>query len=210
MKLLLFRGTPLSSSSNSSQGQDSGKSSTLSAKNGIENIGLAVFKEDRLVGKLNAQETLCHLIVTNELESCNLFIPDPENTNKTIDLFLTLNTPTKIKVYILNGTPYINVDIKVNTRISSIADLYEEISQERIEEIERSAEEYLNKQISAYLYKTSKEFGADAPGTGKYALKHFKTTSEFEDYDWLDKYSDAFFGVNSTVSIKSGFLLTGT
>lgn len=33
--------------------------SSISGENGSENIGVAVFKEDKLVGELNALETIC-------------------------------------------------------------------------------------------------------------------------------------------------------
>jgi len=211
VNLLLFYGTPLPSvNSNSSQGGDSSQSSTsLEAKNGIENIGLAVFKDGKLIGKLSAIETLCHLLVTNELDSCNISIPDPKDENKEIDLYLTVDSPTKIKVNIINGTPYTTVDINVNTRISSIDDLFEDMNQERINQIKSATENYLNTQVSNYLYKTAKEFNSDIAGTGKYTLKHFKTSSDFSDYNWKKKYENSFFKVNTTTTIKSGFLLTG-
>ena len=69
---------------------------------------------------------------------------------------------------------------------------------------------YLERNICSYLYKTSKEFHSDIAGFGKYALKKFKTNTEFEEYNWLSHYQDAFFEVNTEVTIKSGFLLTGT
>jgi len=211
VKLLQFYGTPLpSSNSNTSQGGDSGQSNAKEAKNGIENIGLAIFKEDTLVGKLNNIETMCHLIVTNELKNCNISIPDPEDENKMIDLYFTLNTPTKINVNIINGTPYVEVNVKLNSRISSIDELFEELTNEKITKIEKAAENYLNEQISSYLYKTAKEFGSDISGIGKYALTTFKTSSEFKDYNWLDKYTNCFFKVHCTANIKSAFLLSGS
>jgi len=132
--LQYFGHTVSTEEANTTQGGDSGQTSSsggesssnsLKAKNGIENIGLAVFKDERMVGKLSPTETLCHLLVTNELQSCNLSIPDPDNSNSRIDLYVTLNNPTKTNVYILNGTPYVKIDVNVNSRISSISNLSE-------------------------------------------------------------------------------------
>lgn len=199
---------------NSSGSGESGNSNPnekpISAKNGIENIGMAVFKEDKLVGTLDAEETLCHLLLTNHLKSCNLSVPDPENSNKEIDLFLSSNHSSKVNVSIINGTPHIKVKVLVNAKLSSIDNISHTMTEERLHNIEDSASNYLKNIISNYLYKTSKELNSDAPGFGKFALAEFKTVKEFEEYDWLNHYQDSFFNVEANVSIKSSFLLTET
>ena len=222
-KQLLFCGSPLSSDENSSNGgsseggssgggESSGSSSEgpLPANNGIENIGLAVFKHDRLVGKLTPTETLCHLIITDKLKNCRLSIPDPEDENKAIDMFLNSDATPKIKVDLINGTPYIRLSVKMNSRIASINQISEHITQERINKIEESASYYLQTHLLNYLYKTAKDFNSDISGTGKYALNKFKTNSDFNNYNWLDNYENSFFNVEAKVNIKSNFLLTGT
>lgn len=189
-------------------GSNSQGSEASSAKNGIQNLGVAAFKGYKLVGFLNKEETLAHLLLTNELKSCNISIPDPENNSKEIDLFLTSNHVVKIDVSIVNGLPYIKTNIHVNARISSIDDVSESMNEERLKQIESSASNYLKTLISNYLYKTAKELHSDIAGFGKYSLSSFSTMKEFEEYNWLDKYQDAFFETNSEVTIKSGFLLT--
>lgn len=217
---MLYYGTPLSSSSSSSQGSgdssgggadsSSSKKEALSADNGIENIGLAVFKSDKLVSKLNTTETLCNLIVTNKLKNCRLSIPDPDDETKAIDLYLTLESSPHIKVSILNGTPYVHIKLKMTSRISSINQISKHITDERIAKIEESLSHYLKSHMLNYLYKTSKEFHSDISGLGKFAICNFKTSSEFEKYNWLDNYENAFFEVDSSVKLKSSYLLTGS
>lgn len=199
--------TPNSSSEGTSS--DSNQSELKSAKNGIENLGVAVFKEDKLIGKLTKEETLIHLLVRDNLKSCNISIPDPDDNNKKIDLYLTRNYSPKIKVSFVNGTPYIKINIIVNGKISSISNISQEMTEKKFEKIEQSAEAYIKKLLYNYLYKTSKEFRSDIAGFGKYALNQFKTNNEFEEYNWLNHYQDAFFEVNTKVNVKSSFLLTG-
>ncbi len=203
-----------SKKSEKSQGGSSGESEqgskTKSAKNGIENIGTAVFKDDKLVGKLTSSETLAHLLLTSELKSCNISVNNPENENDKIDLLLTVNHSPKSEVYIANGIPYIKTSVTVDAKISSIDNLSQKMTEERLNKIEESASNYLKTLIYSYLYKTSKEFHSDIAGFGKYALGKFETMKEFEDYDWLNHYQYAFFEVETNVTIKSGFLLTGT
>ena len=173
-------------------------------------MGVAVFKDDKFVGSLGPEETLAHLLLRNELKNCNISVTDPEDSTKKIDLYLTSNHTARINVSIVNGTPYIKVRIIANARISSIEDITKEVSDERISKIEDASADYLKELLSNYCYKTSKEYHSDIAGFGRYALKDFKTNTEFEEYDWLSHYQDAFFEITTEVNIKSGFLLTGT
>lgn len=199
-----------SGGSGGSSGFGGQSNNTISAKNGVENLGIAVFKEDKLVGHLSSEETIAHLLLNNKLKSCNISIPDPENGDIKIDLYLTSSHITKIKVDINNDTPKVQVNVIVNAKIASIDDISQEMSEERLKQIEQSANNYLKELIYNYLNKTSKEFHSDIAGLGKYALKEFKTNYEFENYSWLDRYQYATFKANAKVKIKSGFLLTGT
>ena len=148
--------------------------------------------------------------MTNKLKSCRLSIPDPEDESKAIDSYLTLDTKPQIKVSIVNGTPYIKVKVKMNARISSINEISNYIPQEKIDKIEASASHYLKVHLLNYLYKTSKDYKSDISGTGKYAISNFKTRAEYEEYNWLDNFQNAFFDVETEVNVKSSFLITGT
>ena len=131
----------------SGSGSDSQEGEKKSAKNGIENMGIAVFKSDKLVGTLSAEETLAHLLLTNQLKSCNISIPDPDDESKKIDLFLTSNHTAKIQVSIVNGNPFAKSHLTVNAKIASVdalsKDTTPESSEQRLKKIEESAEHYL-------------------------------------------------------------------
>ena len=76
--------------------------------------------------------------------------------------------------------------------------------------ISESCNQYLESTFSNYLYKTAKEFKSDINGFGKHALKNFFTTQEFENYNWLKNFQNAFFDVQIDTSVKSGMLITET
>lgn len=181
----------------------------MKAKNGIENIGIAVFRQDKMVGTLTPLETLAHLIITNEIKNCNISIPDPKNDENIIDLSFNFYSHPKVDVSILNGTPYINVKIKASSKIASVKHLTDNITVDEIEHIEKTANNYLNTLLSHYLYKISKELNSDCAYLGKYALKNFKTHQELEAYNWLEHFQDSFFKVECNINVDSGFLITG-
>ena len=76
--------------------------------------------------------------------------------------------------------------------------------------IEEYANSYFLAHFNEYLYKTSKEFHSDICKFGKYAVKYFLTWNSWEEYDWLNKYQDAFFSVNVNSNLSSSYLLTET
>ena len=76
--------------------------------------------------------------------------------------------------------------------------------------ISNSCNNYLEKQFSNYLYKTSTVFESDINGIDSYALSKFTTTTEFDNYNWLDSYKNSTFEVEINTVMDSGFLLTQT
>lgn len=172
-------------------------------------MGLAVFHNDKLVGELTAKETMCHLLVSNKVENCNITIPHPEGSNKNVDLYLyNTNTP-KIKIDIINGTPFIKVNLKLDARILSISSDSSYDTDEKLTEISLSASQYIQSIITQYLYKTSRKLNSDIDGFGTHALSLFLTKSDFEDYQWLKNYKDSVFEVSTDVHVKSAYLLSG-
>lgn len=77
----------------------------------------------------------------------------------------------------------------------------------KLSKLESAVTKYMNKQISSYLYKISKEYNSDLDGFGRYAVKNFLTTKKWEDYGWLDNFNTAFFDVNVSTDVKSGYIL---
>ena len=76
--------------------------------------------------------------------------------------------------------------------------------------ISNSCNRYLESMFLDYLYKTSKDFKSDINGFGNFAAKNFITTNEYNNYNWLESYKDAFFDVQVTTSVKSGMLISET
>ena len=129
------------SSSLSNEGTDDSyvaSETPIDSQKNIENLGLAVFKGDKLVGELNGVECIAHLILTNELENAVISVPSPFESTNYIDLYLT-NSKCKSKVYLTNGTPYIKPSIDLSARIISMSDDYKDLTEENIELIEEYA-----------------------------------------------------------------------
>lgn len=187
--------------------------SPITGNRSSQNIGLAVFKDDKLAGELNAIETACFLNIKNKVDSFLISIPNPkelENSNSKIDIYLSPNTTHKIDVSIVNGSPSIKINLEFSGKIYSMSKNSQYLDTEVLNSISTSCNNYLETQFSNYLYKTSTIFESDINGFGVYALSEFTTINEFNDYNWLTNYKDSTFDVKINTILDSGFLLTQT
>lgn len=184
--------------------------STEESSDIVSNMGLAVFKSDKLIGELSAQEAIYYNLICNNLKSCTISIPNPLDDSNSIDIELKPSRRTKNKVTFVNGNPYISSEIYVKAKIISASknstfSNTNNYPKEKSEAIENACNEYLEKYVTQYLYKTSKELKSDINGFGKYAVKYFSTMQEWEQYNWLDNYSNSVFNVKVKTSLKSSY-----
>jgi len=182
--------------------------SPINGKRKTENIGLAVFKGDTLVGELTALETLCHSIITNEVSTFTISITDPEKNNEKIDLSCTTTKKPKVNVNVSGTSPYINIDIFIDGNVLSVKKDKNYFDKNYIQKLNTSTNIFLKKSITEYLYKTSVELHSDIDYFSKSAVINFLTLNDWNSYNWNDNYKNAFFNVNVKTNIKSSILLT--
>ena len=185
-------------------------SSPISGTRPAENIGMAVFKDDKLIGELNSMETVCFHILHNSINSFLVSIPNPNNKNSNLDILLIPKKDTKIKVEIINNAPYVKINSSFSAKIYSMNENSDYLEPSTLSAISNSCNKYLENVISDYLYKTALEFKSDINGIGKYALSCFKTNEEFSNYNWRDNYMNSTFKVTINSTIDSGLLLNKT
>lgn len=180
------------------------------SKTTIENMGLAVFFSDKLVGELTGIESVCHQIITNKLNTCNISIANPFEEGKTLSLRIRLSNKTKNNVKLTSSGPYISSKISVEARILTMDENMQYLNPKNIEILEKYINSYLEAQLYQYLYKVSKEYNSDIDAFGKYALKNFKTWNDWINYSWLENFKDSFFNVSVETKVKSGFIIMET
>ena len=182
----------------------------IEGKNGSENIGIAAFKEDKLVGELCAIETTALLAIRNEVDCFLISVPDPDDINSYIDIYLTPKGSTKIKVDTSTPSPFIKVKAEFTGRIYSMSNNSQYLDPKLLEDLSETCSKYLESVFSDYLYKTSKDLKSDVNSFGRYALRNFFTTEDFDRYHWTSNYQNAFFELDIDTSIKSSMLITET
>ncbi len=163
---------------------------------------------DKLVGELDNVETLCFLLVNNNLENATLTIPNPFDFNNVLSIYVALNKDTKNEVSFVNGYPFIECSVDITGNLLTMDSSIDLTKEENIEILNSYVNTYLKDILTTYLYKTSKEFKADISNFGKYVLPKYSTWQEWLDSDWLNNYQNAFFKVNVNSQIQGSYLFT--
>lgn len=172
----------------------------------IQNSGLAIFKDDRMVGHTNSLESIAHLLLTNKLEESLITFDNPFEDNSKIDLDLSIMKDNNITVDIINNSPYITCEIFVDGNIQTSGENFDYTISKNIEAVERTAEKYLEALITDYLYTLSKEYDADVLKFQDMYSKNCLTNNELEKVHFDKIYKESFFDVTVHVSIASTHL----
>ena len=184
--------------------------SSASGKRGTENIGLAVFENDKFRGELTATETICHLLINNDLDSCIISIGNPIVESEKMELQLFPSKKTKITINIIDGIPHISIKLYLNADVMTLEQDIDYEVPETLEKISSTAKDYLKNEFDKYLNKVSKEYNCDIDEFYTKAIGHFATIPEWENFNWKEKFKNAVFNVDLDFNVTSSLLVTKT
>lgn len=179
---------------------------TVASDDTVQNSGVAVFKNDIMVGTISPLQTIAHLIIKNELDSCMVSIESPFNKNDIIDLNLKRTTKPIIDVTLINNTPFITVDFSIEASINSSGEGFDYTLKENIQAVEESANQFLETLIKEYLYVISKEYESDIIGFGGILASKFLTAEDYNKVHWNEIFKDSLFEVNIDTTVMSSHL----
>ena len=184
--------------------------SSASGKRGTENIGLAVFENDKFRGELTATETICHLLINNDLDSCIISIGNPIVESEKMELQLFPSKKTKITINIIDGIPHISIKLYLNADVMTLEQDIDYEVPETLEKISSTAKDYLKNEFDKYLNKVSKEYNCDIDEFYTKAIGHFATIPEWKNFNWKEKFKNAVFNVDLDYNVTSSLLVTKT
>lgn len=176
-------------------------------ENTVQNTGIAVFKNNRMVGSINVLDTISHLLVTSGLKSCILTFDSPFKTGEYIDMEITkLYKKTKTNISLLNNSPFIEVDIYPKCYITSSGKNYDYTQDSDITKLEKATDNYIKIIVNNYLYTITKEYDSDIAEFGKKFTANFWTLDDFKKIRWNEIFTNAFYKVNVHTKITSSKL----
>lgn len=168
----------------------------------VQNDGIAIFKDDYMVGHVSALDSISHLLLTNDFEKATITITNPLDNSSKIDLSIRTKRHPKKYVNIINNTPFINCELSVNAYIISSKEKYNFAKNENIKILENAVSNYIENIVLNYLYTLSKDYKADILDFKNILSKSCYTNQDLEKYHWEEIYKNSYFNVtvNSTVN----------
>jgi len=169
------------------------------AKSKAEISGYAVLKNGKLVTSLGDFSSTLAKLITAEYydESFSFYYPEAKNyvtvtlrqvTSPTIKTKIK-NKNTVIKITVPLEIKYVDPHVLTKNNISS-------------SEFQKFLKKKLNKKAKSLITKMQNKYNSDFLGLGDHLKKHFLTVSEWERFNWEEKYKNA--------DISVSFKITGT
>ena len=183
-------------------------SSSIVGKRGNENLGLAGFNKVKYCGQLTATETICHLLIANEINTCICTIPNPFNENDSIEVQIIPEKKSKISSNYDNDNFKFVIDLYLNANIIDIEKNLNFEDPEVLEKFATSLTNSLNSKFEKYFKKVSKEYNSDIDKFYLSILKYFPTQDSLNNLDWKQKYMNSEFSCNININNISSLLIT--
>ena len=176
-------------------------------RNSSEFAGTAVFKEGKLAGYLDNEETRALSILRGDFYTSYISVQDPIEPAVSIGVNFRIKK-SKINVNIARSNPIIYVDVVLEGEITGISSgiMYEQKEYEGFLENQVSN---ANSQIMNMLFK-SQTWGTDVADFGYYIRPKFYTLEEMYSYEWDKRFRTAEFQVNVQTKIRRTGLMRKT
>jgi spore germination protein KC len=177
--------------------------------NPLEFTGLAVFQGDKMVGTLNANETIAYNMITDRMGNARLMIPEPDDASQLVVINIYRGRAPKLQAQTVGDTPMLRLTVFIDADIESI-ESGEALELPRAQvEVERLLAQHLTRLIEQTVIKTQ-EWGADIFGFGRHYRSKYLTWDEWQRFDWPAQYRRAELEVNIEVKIRRPGLIIGT
>jgi spore germination protein KC len=173
----------------------------------LQNTGIAIFDDDKFITSLSVLDSICYSIITNNLESCKISVPNPLSS-ENIDIEITPASKPTIKSYILNNYPYIKIDCNLDYYIQSSDYNFDGESLEDLEVLKNSINDYIEELLLNFLYEISHEYNVDICDFQNSVSSNYLTYEDFENIHWNEIYKNSYFEIEIQSAIYNGGLFS--
>ncbi len=172
----------------------------------VQTNGIAIFDKATMIGHIDVSNSISHLIVTNDLDTCTITIENPFEENEMLDLELSLYKNTDINIEIINGSPLISLIVYPEGTITSSGSIFNYIDINNIRKVETATSTYLEKILKDYLYTIAKKYNSDIVGFKGIYQSKFLTKEDFDKINWDKIFKDSYFNITLKTKVNSSNL----
>lgn len=165
-------------------------------------IGSAVFKEGKMIGKMNGQETRIAVLLdeTAEMSDVLTTYQDPLNKDYRIATRLIKTHPVDYKINFNKSPAKVNIYVPLTVEVLSDPAMTNYArNREKQETLRDHIEKSIASNIEKFIKKSQEEFGGSPFSLSLHGRKHFLTIPEYEQFDWMKSYSDMDIDVNVVI-----------
>jgi len=192
-----------------SQSQKENSSNGESTRRAVRMGGTAVFREDKLVGFLDAEETKGFLYAIGRAKQGIISLSLHDHEEKDVAFAMT-RTSSSIVPKINGDEIEFTINIYAEGDLQQHQDTMPVASPEIIKIIEEKAAQEIKVMVEKALNKAKKEFGADIFGFGNSLHKRYPQIWKHLEKDWREIYPDIKVTVNVHAKIRRIGMLTDT
>ena len=177
---------------------------SISKKNKSETIGLAVFKNYKMVGILKSIDAEIYNMLSGLYKDSYTSFYSKESPESPVTLKVNQERKPEIKVDIKNQT--VNITIFLEADLYSLSAEY--ILENNMGNFEAEVSQEISKECVEFIKKAREEYDLDLLGIGNKAKMHFLTYRDFDDYKWGDKFKEYEINVDTKFKIRrTGLIL---
>lgn len=171
-----------------------------------EITGTALFKEDKLVGFLDGDDTKTLMFIKNKIKDGLLVNKEYKDNSETrISLEIFKNT-TKIKPSYLNGKFTFEININTNVAIDEIGGRVNYAEEPELTKLKKDFEATLENSIKTLVKKVQEQYDIDVFGFGKAVKLDMPGVWKKVESQWNDIFKNIDVEVHSTINIKNSAL----
>ncbi|MBB6637043.1 Ger(x)C family spore germination protein [Cohnella thailandensis] len=171
----------------------------------IRTAGLAAFRDDKLIGWLNEEESIGYNFILNKIKSMVDHVACPAGGNVALE---TTHSKAEIKGRVAEGRARLKIKLNVEQNVGEVQCRLDLTQPDSLDELERLSQKSLEELVYRTLEKVQTEYKADIFGFGsaihRSAPKSWRTVMN----DWEENFEHAQVDVDATVRIKRNGTIT--
>ncbi len=176
---------------------------------GLEAMGAAVFREGKMVGTLNGNETSIYSMFRGQYKRRIYTVKDPLKQGKDI-VIMEVNQKTKprIKVFLTEDGVVVETRLYLEGNVLGVNSLIDYGLPRYRPALEKAFEELIEQEAIKLVEKTQHEYRSDILGFGNKSRHLVLTQKDWEQLDWSALYENAHVSVEVDFKIRrTGTLL---
>lgn len=168
---------------------------------GVEMVGAAAFRRQRMVGVLTGDEVRHALILQDEFQQTLGAFEDPRDPEHYVSVQLSRGRPVRVQADLSGDRPRLSAVITMEAQLLGIQSGIDYSEPELQGVLEESIARQIEEPIREMIRKTQ-EWETDVVGFGRYLVPLFPTVDDWHAYRWPDRYPEAEFNIDVRVTLR--------